>query len=310
MASPIALALHGGCGTPSRAELSAEREARIRAGLDRALTAGWAELRAGRPAVEAVAAAVVVLEDDPEFNAGRGAVFTAAGTHELDACIMVGTGQHAGAVAGVTRIRNPILAAREVMERGEQVLVAGPGAERMAEAAGLAMVDPSYFSTEERRQALAEVQRLQKRTGSMDGASAAQRHGTVGAVALDRAGHLAAATSTGGFTNKTPGRVGDTPIPGAGTWADEMVAVSMTGQGEFMLRLAAAKEIAVRIAYRGVSLGPACAGMIRDLDQMKCGAGLVAVDRWGRVALPYNTDGMFRASMTEAGGKTVAIFRD
>jgi isoaspartyl peptidase/L-asparaginase-like protein (Ntn-hydrolase superfamily) len=310
MASPIALALHGGCGTPSRSELGPEREARIRLGLERALAAGWAELRAGRPAVEAVAAAVVVLEDDPEFNAGRGAVLTSAGTHELDACIMAGQGQRAGAIAGVSRVRNPILAAREVMERGEQVLVAGPGAERMAEAAGLAMVDPDYFSTEERRRALAEVQRLQQRTGSMDGASAAQRHGTVGAVALDRAGHLAAATSTGGFTNKVPGRVGDTPIPGAGTWADDMVAISMTGQGEFMLRLAAAKEIAVRVAYRGVSLGPACAGMIRDLDQMKCGAGLVAVDRWGRVALPYNTEGMFRASLTESGGKSVAIFRD
>ncbi|TAD88122.1 MAG: isoaspartyl peptidase/L-asparaginase [Alphaproteobacteria bacterium] len=310
MAVPMALALHGGCGTRTRQELTPDIEAAVRAGLERALEAGWHHLRKGSSALDAVTAAVIELEDDPQFNAGHGAVFTSAGTHELDACVMVGQGQRAGAVAGSHRIRNPILAARAVMEHSEEVLLAGPGADAFAEAQGLAMVDNSNFSTDWRRAALAEVQKLMARTGSIAGASESQKHGTVGAVALDRSGGLAAATSTGGFTNKPVGRIGDTPIPGAGTWADENVAISLTGRGEFMMRLAAAKEIAVRVAYRGTSLGPACAGLIRELDQMECGAGLVAVDKWGRITMPYNTQGMYRASISETGARQIAIFRD
>ncbi len=262
----------------------------------------WAVLTAGGSALDAVQASVVVMEDSPHFNAGYGAALNTNGKHELDASIMDGRTLEAGAVTLVQRIRNPIKAARKVMEHGDAVLLGGPAADEFAAEAGLDIVEPDYFTTERRVKALAAM-KAHAAAGTAAKASEAEKHGTVGAVALDAQGHLAAATSTGGYNNKPEGRIGDTPIVGAGTYArDGACAVSGTGKGEYFMRYAVGHEVASRVSYLGESLEKAASKVIQeDLKQHNIGAGLVAVGADGSITAPYNTDGMFRGWVTPEG---------
>lgn len=303
-ATPV-IAIHGGAGTLSRAHISAEQERAYHAALQQVLLAGQAVLAQGGTAMEAVCEAVRLLEDCPLFNAGHGAVFTAEATHELDAAVMDGTTLAAGAVAGVSRIRNPVQAARAVMQNGQHVLMVAEGAERMAQEAGLATVEPSYFSTPARHAQLLAAQARQAGVVlDHDGAAAlagraideGRKMGTVGAVALDAHGHLAAATSTGGMTNKLPGRLGDSPLIGCGTYADDRTAaVSCTGHGESFIRVAAAHDVCARMAYGGASLESATQAVVHEaLPAVQGTGGLIAVDRQGNVCLPFNTEGMYR----------------
>ena len=303
-ATPV-IAIHGGAGTLSRAHISAEQERAYHAALQQVLLAGQAVLAQGGTAMEAVCEAVRLLEDCPLFNAGHGAVFTAQATHELDAAVMDGATLAAGAVAGVSRIRNPVQAARAVMQNGQHVLMVAEGAERMAQEAGLATVEPSYFSTPARHAQLLAAQALQAGVVlDHDGAAAlagraideGRKMGTVGAVALDAHGHLAAATSTGGMTNKLPGRLGDSPLISCGTYADDRTAaVSCTGHGESFIRVAAAHDVCARMAYGGASLEAATHAVVHEaLPAVQGTGGLIAVDRQGNVCLPFNTEGMYR----------------
>ena len=301
------LAIHGGAGTLKPGDMNAAREALYRAGLARALDAGRDILADGGGALDAVTQAVSSLEDDPLFNAGRGAVFTRAGTQEMDAAVMDGRDRSAGAVAGIFGPRNPILAARAVMERSPHVLLIGEAATRFCREAGLAFAEADYFFTEARWQSLAETI-AQEAAGSVD-ADEARRHGTVGAVARDRDGNLAAATSTGGMTGKLPGRVGDSPIIGAGTFADNATcAVSATGHGEFFIRYAVAHEIAARIAHAGLPLAAAAEAVVTELGRVGGSGGLVAVGRDGALALPFNCAGMYRGYMKGDGIAYTAIY--
>jgi beta-aspartyl-peptidase (threonine type) len=298
------LAIHGGAGTISRAELTAEKEAAYRAGLLAALEAGGAILAAGGSAEDAVIAAVASLEDCPLFNAGHGSTFTAAGTIEMDAALMRSDSQ-AGAVTGVTRIRNPILAAREVMLMTPHVLLAGAAADEFAQSRGLAMESPDYFRTAHRRAQLDTA--LAAGVVALDHDLPA-RMGTVGAVARDGSGALAAATSTGGMTNKRAGRIGDSPILGAGTWADEAVAVSCTGTGEAFLRCAAAHEISALVRLGGKSLRDAAEEVaFRRVPAAGGTGGLIAVDAAGVVALPFGTEGMYRGTCRSGSEPETAI---
>jgi len=285
------LLIHGGAGTISRAELTAENEARIRAALGAALAAGWVVLASGGSALDAVEEAVRALEDAPDFNAGRGSVFTSDATIEMDAAIMEGTTRRAGAVTGVRTVRNPVSLARAVMERSPHVMLSGEGAEAFARLQGLPMAPPEYFRTDARLEALERV----RGTSGSSTLTERDRHGTVGAVALDRAGQLAAATSTGGRTNKLPGRVGDSPVIGAGTFADGDVAVSCTGDGEAFMRCAAARTLAALVAYRGMDVASAARHVLdREVAPLGGSGGLIVLDRHGRHAMPFNTEGMYR----------------
>ncbi|MEN3149534.1 isoaspartyl peptidase/L-asparaginase [Neorhizobium sp. IRAMC:178] len=303
----IALAIHGGCGVMAKLDLSDEEWAAARVDLGRALKAGWEVLTSGGAALDAVQAAVVVMEDSPHFNAGYGAALNTNGRHELDASIMDGRTLEAGAVTLVRRIRNPIKAARKIMEKGDAILLGGEAADEFAREAGLDMVEPDYFTTERRIKALAAM-KAHAAAGTAAKASESEKHGTVGAVALDAEGHLAAATSTGGYNNKPEGRIGDTPIIGAGTYArDGACAVSGTGKGEYFMRYAVGHEVAARVSYLGESLEKAAAKVIQqDLKQHDIGAGLVAVGADGSITAPYNTDGMFRGWVTPEGEFYVA----
>lgn len=300
------IAIHGGCGVmPETPDREADYEA-ARQDLAQALRAGLGVLRQGGRALDAVEAAVVVLEDSPHFNAGHGAALNAAGEHELDASIMDGGSRAAGAVAAVRRIRNPVRAARAVLDSGSLALLVGDAADAYAQARGLAIVEPSYFTTHRRELALGAM-KAHAAAGTLDQASEAEKHGTVGAVARDGFGHLAAATSTGGFTDKAPGRVGDSPIIGAGTYArDRVCAVSGTGQGEYFIRHVAAHEVASRMAYLGQSLSVATEGVIADFAPYAIGAGMIALDARGQVAAPYNTPGMCRGWAALSGEIVVA----
>ncbi|NGP17841.1 isoaspartyl peptidase/L-asparaginase [Devosia chinhatensis] len=304
------LVIHGGAGTIPRASLTPEGHQAARDGLRDALRAGWAVLGQGGLALDAVQAAVVALENHPSFNAGHGAVLNAAGEHELDAAIMDGRDRRAGAVASARYIRNPVLAARRVMEASDCVLVSATGADEFAREQGLDMVEQSYFTTPLRQQhwqrAHEEKAGLLKRERTE-----AEKHGTVGAVALDDLGNLAAATSTGGYTYKRVGRVGDAPVIGAGTYAaNDVVAVSCTGLGELFIRRGTAQDIAARILYRGDDLSSAAAAAIADLTADGAGAGLIAVDAAGAMAMPHNTEGMYRGSVTADGVLSVGIYSD
>ncbi|GGF59152.1 isoaspartyl peptidase/L-asparaginase [Azorhizobium oxalatiphilum] len=302
------LALHGGAGTISRAKMTPEREAAYHAGLMTALTAGRVVLAAGGTALDAVTATVMALEDDPLFNAGRGAVLTSAATQEMDAAIMDGRDRRAGAVAGIFGPRNPVLAARAVMERTEHVMLAGEGANAFCREVGLEIMGPDYFLTPARQDALRrELER--RASGAGDDGDAARKHGTVGAVALDRYGHLAAATSTGGMTAKMPGRVGDSPVIGAGTFADDATcAVSATGHGEYFIRYAVGHEIDARMRWAGQGLIEAASGIVTEIAPLGGSGGLVAVDRKGNIAVPFNSEGMYRAFMTADGEMHTGIF--
>ncbi|SBW05973.1 isoaspartyl dipeptidase with L-asparaginase activity [uncultured Alphaproteobacteria bacterium] len=293
-ASPI-LALHGGAGTIPAATLTPELTDAYHDGIRTALAAGHAVLKSGGTALDAVTRTVIALEENPLFNAGRGAVYTTAETHEMDAAVMDGATGRAGAVAGLCGPRNPVLAARAVMEKSPHVFLAGEGAMRFCHEAGLEFMDPAWFGTERRLDALRQ-EMARRASGAADTRSDADRHGTVGAVALDRHGNLAAATSTGGITGKTPGRVGDSPVIGAGTWADNATcAISATGQGELFIRVAAAHEIAARMRWGGQSLEAAADDVVnRVLAPIGGSGGLIALDAHGHVALPFNCEGMYR----------------
>ena len=281
------IAIHGGAGVMRR-DRPGEQQ---RAVLKRALEAAYEQ----KTALDAVTAAVVIMEDSPLFNAGRGSCFNADGEIEMDASIMDGKGLRAGAVAAVKRIRNPVLAARAVMEQTRHVLLAGNGAEAFARRQGLKLEPESYFHTAVRRAALAR--------------NLKNHHGTVGAVALDQDGNLAAATSTGGYTGKLPGRIGDSPLIGAGNYADNgACAVSGTGLGEAFIRAAVAYDVAARMRYRKDPLGKAAAAALANVARLGGDGGLIAVDRRGNVAMPFNSEGMYRASIDRRGKTTIEIF--
>ncbi len=299
------LVIHGGAGTLSRQQMTAEQEARYRAALDSALQIGEAVLKKGGTALDAVTEVVAWLEDCPLFNAGRGAVFTHEGRNELDASIMDGRTQAAGAVGGVTIVKNPIRLARAVMEKTPHVFLVGKGAEQFALEQGLDTVSPSWFFTPERWEALQRLLR-QGATGSVESEEADHKFGTVGAVALDRFGHLAAATSTGGMTNKRWNRIGDSPVIGAGTYADDgACAVSCTGHGEYFIRYAVAHDVWARMMYGGASLQEAARAVIMEKLVEKGGeGGLIAVDKQGNIAMPFNTEGMYRGYARPGERKT------
>ncbi|QWA09869.1 isoaspartyl peptidase/L-asparaginase [Sodalis ligni] len=305
--SPIALALHGGCGVMAEHEMTADEWHAAREALKQALAAGWRVLHARGSALDAVQAAVLVMEDSPWFNAGYGAALNADGEHELDAAIMYGATLAAGAICGARHIRNPILAARHLLDAGDSVLLGGAGADNYALAHGLACVDADYFTTPRRVEALAAMRRHQT-AGTYKAAKEAEKHGTVGAVALDGQGHLAAATSTGGYNNKPAGRIGDSPLIGAGTYArDGICAISGTGQGEYFIRHVLAHDIASRIVYAGENIEEATAHLILgEFKQQGVGAGAVAIDAKGNITAPFNTLGMFRGWVLPDGRAYVA----
>ena len=318
--SKWSIVLHGGAGVAEHKDMPPEREAAFRAGMAEALDAGAAVLAVGGSALDAVQASVEVLEEDVLFNAGRGAVFTAEGRNELDAAIMDGSTLAAGSVAGVTRTRHPIALARAVMERSPHVMLAGEGADGFAAANGLEQVDPAYFFTGSRWRALkSEMNQLglpmpPGGEGAGDPAPEPDDHrfGTVGAVARDSLGRLAAATSTGGMTAKRWGRVGDSPIIGAGTYAaDDACACSGTGSGEYFIRLTLAREVAALVKYKGLSLQAAVDDVIqRQLTDLGGDGGVIAVGAGGEMAWSYNTRAMFRARAASDGERLVAIFKD
>ena len=304
------LAIHGGAGV-DRSTMTPAIEAEVRAALTRALQAGHAQLQAGKPAMDAVTAAITVLEDDPNFNAGKGAVFTHDGRNELDASVMDGATRMAGSIAGVQRVRNPALLARAVMEKSEHVMMVGAGAEAFAREQGVELVDPSYFRTERRWQQLQKALKEEASGQARTDLETAKHFGTVGAVALDRQGHLAAGTSTGGMTNKRYGRVGDAPLIGAGTYADDGCAVSGTGWGEFYIRAVAAHSICSRMAYLKETPQQAGQAVINHIIPTMGGdGGAIVLGADGVMAMPFNTEGMYRGWIGADGVAHVALYSD
>jgi beta-aspartyl-peptidase (threonine type) len=310
MMETFTLAIHGGAGTMRPEAMTPEAEVQYHAGLRDSLKAGHQVLAAGGTALDGVTAAVMALEDNPLFNAGRGAVFTRAGVQEMDAAVMRGQDRAAGTVAGISGPRNPIQAARAVMEQSEHVLLVGQGALDFCRQHGIAFAPPAYFHTPGRWQAL-QNELARQAAPSPDTRDDAAKHGTVGAVARDRHGNLAAATSTGGMTAKLPGRIGDSPIFGAGTWADnETCAISATGHGEYFIRWAAAHEISARMRHRGEALEAAAATVVDELGKLGGSGGLIAIDATGRVSLPFNCQGMYRGIIGTDGIARTGIYRD
>lgn len=304
--APVAIAIHAGAGTMSREETTPEQEAAIRAELERAVRVGHRVLTERGTSLEAVQAAVNILEDSPFFNAGKGAVFNAEGENELDASVMDGATLNAGAVAAVRRIANPIDLALAVMTESRHVMLIGEGAETFAVEQGFELVDPAYFRTERRWRQLQEAKKAET---SARAGEAGRWYSTVGAVALDRAGNLAAGTSTGGLTNKRWGRVGDTPVIGAGTYANnESCAVSATGTGEYFIRYVVAHSICEHVRD-GMSIDEAAGRLIHDVLPAAGGdGGVIAMDAAGNIAMPHNTPGMYRASIGTDGQVTVEIY--
>jgi beta-aspartyl-peptidase (threonine type) len=310
----IGLAIHGGAGTIERSSMTPEKKREYRAGLERALSAGYEILKRGGSSLDATEAAVRVLEDDPYFNAGRCSVFTSAGTNEMDASIMDGRTLKAGAVASVKHIKNPIRLARLVMEKSPHIMLDCAGAEAFATANGIELIDQKYFFTQERWDALQKVKAAEKHRATGDGKSFLitdqDRHGTVGAVALDKDSNLAAATSTGGMTNKMPGRIGDTPVIGAGTYANNQTcAVSCTGDGEYFIRASAAHEVSALMQYRALKLQEAAQTALDAVQQLGGTGGLISIDKNGEIALPFNTNGMYRAYVDPNGKFVIEIYR-
>ncbi len=311
------IVIHGGAGTILKENMSDSLEAAYIAILGRAITAGHEILQNGGEAMDAVTATINIMEDSPLFNAGKGAVFTHEGTNELDASVMDGATLNAGAVAGVTHIKNPIHLAVEVMNNSEHVMLAGKGAEVFAQSRGIELVDPSYFYTERRFQSLqrAKQRELKKNnktaTTFEDPFIKDSKFGTVGCVALDKNGNLAAGTSTGGMTNKRWNRIGDAPIIGAGTYANNATcAVSSTGWGEYFIRAMVAHDISAMMEYKGVSLQEAAREVIqKKVPALGGDGGIVAIDKDGNVAMEFNTAGMYRAHMNAAGELIVEIYK-
>lgn len=337
----ITLVIHGGAGTITRANMSPEREKAYRDAMNTALEKGYEVLQKGGTSVQAVEAAIHVMEDSPLFNAGKGAVFTNEGKNELDAAIMEGKTMKAGAVAGVTTIKNPISAAIAVMDQSVHVMMAGKGAEQFAKEKGLEIVDPSYFYTEARYKALERAKAQEKteldhgsqkengaKGGEENGAKGngrsspsspsslifteGKKFGTVGCVALDKYGNLAAGTSTGGMTNKRYGRIGDAPIIGAGTYANNATcAVSATGHGEYFIRSVVAHDISALMEYKGMSLVDASNEVVmKKLVERGGEGGVIAVDRKGNIAMPFNSEGMYRGYIKSNGEREILIYKD
>ena len=325
----VALAIHGGAGTILRENMTPEREAEYRAKLEEALKAGYSILQQGGASLDAVVAAIQIMEESPLFNAGKGAVFTNEGKNELDAAIMDGNTRNAGTVAGISTVKSPVAAARAVMENSPHVMLIGPGAEQFAQEQGLEMVEPSYFFTDQRYEQLQRIKDTEKqeldhsgqrpaqedkdkRQGYLDRHFPDRKFGTVGAVALDQDGNLAAATSTGGMTNKRYGRVGDVPIIGAGTYADNATAaISATGHGEYFIRSVVAYDICALMKYQGLSLAEAADKVVKQkLVDMGGSGGVIAIDAQGTIALPFNTSGMYRASIDTNGNLYIGIYED
>ncbi|WP_145860155.1 isoaspartyl peptidase/L-asparaginase family protein [Pedobacter suwonensis] len=314
------MVIHGGAGTILKKNMTPEKEAAYVAALTKALQAGYAEIKAGKSSLDAVEATIHVLENDPHFNAGKGAVFTHDGRNELDAAIMDGKTLMAGAIAGVTTVKNPISAARAVMEKSEHVMMVGSGADLFAKDAGLEIVDPKYFWTKERWNGLQEaikedstkavLDHGSKKSGLLGIKNHDYKFGTVGCVALDQAGNLAAGTSTGGMTNKKYGRVGDAPIIGAGTYCNnETAGISCTGWGEFYIRNVVAKTISDLMEYKGISVAEASKIVLDKVGKMGGDGGLIALDKKGNVAMPFNTEGMYRGTITADGKIEVNIYK-
>jgi beta-aspartyl-peptidase (threonine type) len=322
VAPKYVLVIHGGAGTILKKNMTPAKEKAYTDALTQALQAGYAKIKAGNGSLDAVEAAINILEDNPLFNAGKGSVFTHDGRNEMDAAIMNGKNRAAGSVAGVTTIRNPISAARAVMEKSEHVMMAGPGAEKFAKQAGLAIVDPKYFYTEERWKNLQQALREDSIKGKSDHSynqsseklgtiNRDYKFGTVGAVALDNNGNLAAGTSTGGMTNKRYGRIGDAPIIGAGTYANNStVAISCTGWGEFFIRNVVAYDLSAQMAYAGLSVEEAGKSVIKKVGDMGGDGGLIALDKNGNMAMPFNTEGMYRGTITKEGKIEIRIYKD
>ena len=288
------IVVHGGAGWSHGT--SDEKQHAIKSGLKKALDTGFSILQSGGSSLDAVEAAIVILEDNPVFNAGRGSVYTAEKKQEMDASIMSGNDQDAGAVASVSRVKNPIKLARYIMEHTEHVMMAGPGAEKIAEQGRLELVDPSYFYSEDRLKSV----KKQK----------AKKNSTVGALAMDKLGNIAAGTSTGGRSNKLPGRIGDSPIIGAGTWAQNNVCgVSGTGHGEYFIRYNVAREICARMEYLNLSVGEASAQVIGQLTAIGIEGGVIVLDKNGNISMEFNTDGMARAFRNSKGDEMIAIYK-
>lgn len=303
------LVIHGGAGV-IRKDLTPEKEKLVRADLAAALDAGYAVLKNGGASLDAVTQSLLVLEDSPRFNAGKGAVFAHDGRNELDSSIMDGATLRAGAIAGVHRVKNPVLLARAVMEKSPHVFLAGDGAEEFAQTAGIELVDPSYFRTDERWNQLQDALKKEA-AGQQASLGRAIHYGTVGAVALDKAGHLAAATSTGGMTNKRWGRIGDSPVIGAGTYANAHCAVSATGWGEYYIRATAAHDICARVEYGKQPIAKAANAVVMDVVPKLGGdGGVIALDAKGNFATPFNTDGMYRGWVDRDGKVHVALLKD
>lgn len=310
MTNRFSLAVHGGAGTILRSQMTVEKEAAYHVGIEAALKAGYAVLEKGGNSIDAVVEAVCALEDNPLFNAGRGAVFTSDGKHEMDAAVMEGTNRNVGAVAGIQGPRNPVKVSRMIMDQSDHVFFSADAATKMAREAGLPFEDDDYFHTDARWNALQETLKLRAEGKESD--DPARRHGTVGAVACDAQGKLAAATSTGGMTAKAPGRIGDSPVIGAGTFADNQTcAVSATGHGEVFIRYCAAHEIAARMRHAGESLATAAHHVVmEDLAKNDGSGGLVAVDAKGNVVMPMNSEGMYRGVVTQEGCFETFIYGD
>jgi len=308
----IGLVVHGGAGTMERGKMSPEREREYRAGIENALRAGWEILQHGGSSLDATETAVRVFEDDPNFNAGKGSVFSAAGINEMDAAIMDGKTLKAGAVADVRHVKNPISLARLVMDKSPHVVMSGPGAEDFAKEHGLELVDAKYFFTQERWDALQRFKAAEK-AGNGDKKfflSDQDLHGTVGAVALDRNGNLAAATSTGGKTGKLSGRIGDTPIIGGGTYANNATcAVSGTGDGEFFIMATAAHDVSALMEYRRKTVEEASIAVIDKIGKLGGTGGMIVIDKNGKIALPFNTSGMYRGYVDPNGKFVTEIYR-
>lgn len=309
---PVAIAIHGGSGTINKGDFSEDQEREIRETLERAVRAGHGILSSGGTSLDAITQAITILEDSPHFNAGRGAVFNSEGKNELDASIMEGEGLNAGAVAAVHNVRNPVLLARKVMTESPHVMLMGAGAEQFARDHGLAFEDDAYFYSEYRWQQLQKARASDSGGNSFLSETPDRWFSTVGAVALDARGNLAAATSTGGMTNKRWGRVGDSPIIGAGTYADNRsCAVSATGHGEYFIRATVARDICARVQYTGEDLAGAASQVVQgQLVDMGGSGGVIAIDPQGNLALTFNTPGMYRASIDTAGKVYVAIYGD
>ncbi|MDN3586717.1 isoaspartyl peptidase/L-asparaginase [Pedobacter aquatilis] len=314
------MVIHGGAGTILKKNMTPEKEAEYVKVLTEALKVGYAKIQAGKTSLDAVEATIHVLENDPHFNAGKGAVFTHDGKNELDAAIMDGKTLMAGAVAGVTTVKNPISAARAVMEKSEHVMMVGAGADSFAKDAGLEIVDPKYYWTKERWDGLQQAIKEDSTKAVLDHGSkksellGSKNHdykfGTVGCVALDKAGNLAAGTSTGGMTNKKYGRVGDAPIIGAGTYCNnETAGISCTGWGEFYIRNVVAKTISDLMEYKGLSVDAASKIAIENVGKMGGDGGLIALDKKGNMSMPFNTEGMYRGAITADGKIEVSIYK-